>query len=666
VNRRLVAVGGTVAGCVAISLGASGVLRRVADLYPTTLPAHPYFVPEHAALLYIAMPIVALATIGMLLAPGFLLVLATGGGDRLGALAARTFGAAFLVRVGLHAALKLAGVEPFGFAAFALTEVTADAALFTLLVARVRRGAAIRLPNHPADRRRALWLVAIPLLAVVLLLPPIFWQDLTDDGLEALEIGRSLATHVVPRFPTTPSGLMGLGIGMLTMAYPNGWFVSLLGPAEAAARLPLALYLPVLFAVLTDLVEWQSPRRLGALAEGTIVLALAAYVVTMVYSASYSAYSADASAPAAFETLTVVCIAATILCAWEGRTGWMLAFALMGYFARPTGMLVLGLLALGTVALAPGERRIQRLRLGAAIAACLAAFVLYERIYMPHAAHGLASGYATGSILDRLRFLTFTQARRALYLAVPGGVLPALAMLAWRRQDPFARQLTVFCALYFLFFYPQAFLALHHFVPVMILPIVVYWRLALSGDARWPVPAAAVAAAASLVLSLPRSFAVDRTMRAIGRATDYRLGDYLGDWAASRAALRNRRALRLLFRPEWEVADPSRELVSAPIGIVYYATRFPKTAADTVNYVAQPADAPPPAGFTLVGADGTTEAYVRDLDRWRRDRYSPPRTDYRARVYDIPRATLHRFIGIPAGAYQVDLRALPGLWRLFR
>ena len=120
-----------------------------------------------------------------------------------------------------------------------------------------------------------------------------------------------------------------------------------------------------------------------------IILALAVFVVTMVFSASYTPYSADASAPAAFETLTVLCIAATILFAWVGRTGWMLAFAVLGYFARPTGLMVPGLLALGALALPREQRHAQWRRMAAALTVCLAAFVLYEKVFMPIAAEGL-------------------------------------------------------------------------------------------------------------------------------------------------------------------------------------------------------------------------------------------------------------------------------------
>ena len=273
-------------------------------------------------------------------------------------------------------------------------------------------------------------------------------------------------------------------------------------------------------------------------------------------------------------------------------------------------------------------------------------------------------GYASGSILDRVRYLTFTDVRRVLFLVVPGGILPAFALLFWRRQDPLARQLTLFCVLYFLFFYVQAFVSLHHFVPVMVLPVVVYWRIALTGNARWPVGAAVFAAAVSLVLSLPRSFPADRPTRELGRAIDVRVGNLNGDWPAYRDALQARLGIRLLFHPEWEVADAARERVGDALGMLYYASGT-RTAADTVNYVIQLEGAATPEGFTGVGIQRGLAMFVRDTARWRHDRETRPSTDFRSALYRIPRSTLYKFLGLQAHAYQVDLARMPILWRLF-
>ena len=223
----------------------------------------------------------------------------------------------------------------------------------------------------------------------------------------------------------------------------------------------------------------------------------------------------------------------------------------------------------------------------------------------------------------------------------------------------------MFVALYFLFFYPQAFIALHHFVPVMILPLVVAWRVALLDDLRWAAPAAGLPAPRPWYYRFLQAFRVDRTTRAIGMATEVRVGDMNGDWAAYREALSARRGVRALFHVEWEVADPARERVGEPLGVVYYGTRWPRTAADTVQYVIQRTEESPPSGFTPVAIDSTLSVFVRDSTRWARDRFTPPSTDFRAPIYAIPRTTLHYFLGIPAHAFQLDLATLPGMSRFF-
>jgi hypothetical protein len=144
---------------------------------------------------------------------------------------------------------------------------------------------------------------------------------------------------------------------MIPMAYPVHWFVTLFGPVEASARLPMLLYLPVLFCLLIQVIEWRSPCILGCAEEAALCLALAIYTVTMSYNASYDPYFADIAAPAAFETLTVICILATIYFLWNGRSGWFFFFALMSYLCRSTGLLMLGLLGVVIVWCVPEHRR---------------------------------------------------------------------------------------------------------------------------------------------------------------------------------------------------------------------------------------------------------------------------------------------------------------------
>ncbi len=115
---------------------------------------------------------------------------------------------------------------------------------------------------------------------------------------------------------------------------------------------------------------------LGPGDEAALGLALASFVVAMAYSASYDSYSADLSAPAAFDALTVLSLAGAILFLWSGRLAWFLLFAMLGCFARPSGLLFLVFLGLGSIFVARDQRGRMLAMIAAGIGACvLASFI---------------------------------------------------------------------------------------------------------------------------------------------------------------------------------------------------------------------------------------------------------------------------------------------------
>ena len=63
--------------------------------------------------------------------------------------------------------------------------------------------------------------------------------------------------------------------------------------------------------------------------------------------------------------------------------------------------------------------------------------------------------------------------------------------------------------------------------------------------------------------------------------------------------------------------------------------------------------------------DETGSAWVRDRDEWDADRYHPPATGYRSRLYKISRETSFYFKGVPAHNYDVNLGSFPLIWRIF-
>lgn len=648
-------IGALLVGSWTIVTLAGSVVAEVTSLFPEVAPAHPYFLPQHGWLLYVRLPAVALSAVALLLLPGVCLVLATGRASGWADVAVLGFGTSYLLNVALTTILKPVLGTPIDGADFRTGLAIVAATCWVALLWRVRAG--VRWPlTSSADTRRILWTVAIVLVTLLSLIPVMFWQDMNDDGFEALEIGRSLSRFYLPRWPFEPR-VLGLGVGLIGMAYPVQWFVLLFGPLEASARLPLLLYLPALFWLVVQTAEQGSPRRMRFSEEAALFVAFATFTVTMAFNASYDPYFADVAAPAAFEVLTVLCMLAAFEALRAGRDGWFLWYAILGFLCRPTGLLVLGLYAVGCLLAAPGEARRWLPRIGVAIVICLGLAVAHEALYVPWVLGDATVGYASSSVFGRMRFIQFFDFRRLAFAAFPCGLLPFFSLFAWKRQDPFARVLTIVALAYFAFFYFQAFIALHHFVPMMILSLAIFWRNHLQRGGllgSWTLPVVFAAGAVSFWLSLPTHFEINRNVRPIGYRTAYLVGNYESDYDE---VVRHAELLSKLIPWDWDAKDPGVELVSSPNTIIYYATR-PKPSDVRIDYVMQPLSDVPPPSFLQIASDEQAALYVRDEDTWRRDRYRELRVDFRSSLYYIPRETLYPHWGRPAGNYSLDLKAL--------
>jgi hypothetical protein len=651
--------------CAALVAATRPMLIRAASLYPLELPQNPHFVPEHALLLYIIVPAGLCAFLVILLAPGLLAVLIARGATSVTDLVVRGFAAAFALRWILGVFVTSVVGHQWSAASFFAVDLAVTTLLSAWLLFRVRAGTAPAWPRFsPVERRRLAAMVALPVVIAVTLLPWFLWQDMNGDGFEILITGRSLAEFPMPRFPH-PSGFQGLGLGIIATAFPVHWFSMWIGPFEAAARFPFLLYLPLLFAVLVELIEHRSPRRLDAFEELALALALCAFAATLAFNGSYADYTADIAMPAGTDSLAVFCIAGTVLSLWRRETTWLLGFALIGYFARPSELLLLLLLGIAVVAAPSGERAGWILRVAGAVLLCIGARFLYENVYAPWASGGMRPGYLSNTMIRRLQYLTFFDVRRFLFLVVPSGFVAAGSLVLVRRQDSWSRTLTLACAAYFLFFYVQAFIALHHFAPIMVLPLVVWWRLALGpGGFRRAALVAAAGAVAAILLALPPQFHIYRSARAIGERTAFRIGDYQGRYAELRRAIDGARVLETLFPPRSRVVDPSKELAVSNLEILHYASRFAPDVA-RADYLVQPATNPPPAGFIPVAWKSGVGTFVRDSSVWQRDRQAAPSTNFASAIYAIPDVTRFSFIGIRAGNYDFNLGTLPLIWRLF-
>jgi len=575
-----------------------GAPAATTALFVEGVSPHPYVVAEHAGLLYILTPAAVLLAVLVFFAPGLHVVLAYGTDERGAPVVMKAFAAALGLLVLWSSTLKVITNGPVAPTLFLSGWALLALGTWALWFRRLQLGARTGWPWHdPVERRRVWWYLAFPVITVVALLPVLFWQDLNADGSEALEIGRSLRWFVVPRF-LDGNGFIGLGIGMIPMAFPVHWFDMAFGSIEATARLPLALYLPALYAALVALVELESPRRLRPPEMVTIALGVALFVFVLGFNASYDNYFADLSSPTAFEAFTVFTVLAAAYTLWAGEVGWFLWLALLSFVARPTGVLLVGLLGVSAAWTTPALRKRVVRWLPMALLIWIGVFVVYENVYIPWASGGQA-GYGSGSIIGRFQYLRFDHVAKFIYVIVPAGILPVFACLAIRRHDSISRALVVASVGYFLVFYFPAFTNLHHFAPVMVLPIVVYWRTVIRWTTRWwPTAAALVGISIAFGLSRPRHFLVNQTMRRIGWATEYRVGAYDGSADQYRESVAGLPLFSHLVRPEWEVVSPEREHVGGAHQW-YYAMR-PKPESATENYLILPADGIPPVPYQLV------------------------------------------------------------------
>lgn len=587
-----------------------GIVAQVASMYELSRAPYPYFQPDQAVLLYIVAPLVALSSFVLFLMPGALWVLALGGSRRWSEFVLLAFGGSLLILIVLTTLAKLV-LGPLSSALLLALWLGSAAAGWLALGMRRAKMTAWPL-SQPGDRRRALWTLAIPVLAVVSLLPKIFWENFNEDGIEAFEFGRSLTTHLLPYWDLKQA-TFGFYHNYLLFAYPNHWFISLFGPIEAAARLPFALYLAVLFSALLLLIEWRAARELKGREEALLLLGLATFAVTIAFNGTYDPYFADIAEPAAPDTLIMVCFSSAAYFFLAGRMLWAWIYAFMTYTAGPNGLLLLVLLGLATYVWWPERRRQTMVAMGRIVLVCGLLGLAYELIYNPLVLGGIDSQYSAKNLLRRIFPPELGQFARINLLLFPSGILPALALAAIGWQDAAARALSTLIIAYFSIVYIQSWTSLHQFAPVMVLPLAVFWRLYLGRSERFRaacLPALALSTLLALWLSLPRHFGINQTHREFGYATAYRVGDYEQGYPL---AVRCAEVLYQIVPGDWKLYYPDHSWGMDHHSWIYYAMQ-PKPAGTFVNYVVRAASDPPAPQFARAVAWDSVALYIRDLD----------------------------------------------------
>lgn len=628
----------------ALSLAAiptQGVVARAAALTQLA-DRHPWLALSHPGLLYLLVPVAVLSASMLFLAPGLMLAVVFG---RATSLASWTV-------TGLALSIPVVSLVSGVATAVAPTRATGTsyAMLLTLLWVicaciadfRVRNGRRPAPAIDARDRVTLALMLALALGAYFLLSPKFLWESLNGDGAHAFESSRLLVRQALPFWPPDAGPVAGFpGMTSMLFTFPNGWYLRLFGEVEAAVRIPFLLYLVAIFAALLSLGK-QDDRGVPPLTQLAIAIGLVAYTLAMAFSATYSPYNADIALPATQDTLLMICFLGAIDAYWRAEWGWLALFSALTYVSLPNGLILLGFLLLAhLVVTRPAPWRHAR-NLAATILACAFGAAIASRLIVTLGGPRPGGEYGLVGILRYFAFLQFTDWSRLLLIGIPAGILPFFMLSRWRVMDEKGRALTLVTAAYFLFFYVQAHVALHHFVPAMLLPVVVATRAlpaAATSQHRW---SAAWCAAASIavLLSLPRSFTIHTDGRDVGRSISMDVGDYR---SSSPELFRHTTLLDQLFPYDWDPRVPFESYGGSPLVWNRYAVHG--EISETANYRMQRSDAPPPEGMHRVASDSGAVLYVRDQSRWDADLARRPATPAGSAAYYVPRGIL--FHGVP-------------------
>jgi hypothetical protein len=657
-RRRVVMLGAvTVALWLPVLLDAGAVRSAVAH-WPVALTGNAYVSADHWWVLYVRTPLVVISGSLLLLSPGLFLALAFNRAHSIAAWVVSALAMSLVVvslAAGLVQAARGAPLHGGGFIA-----VTAACGLAGLSgwAWRLTRGHQLAWPfDHPQARATLVGMLGAPVLLLVALAPKFYWESFNGDGAHAFESARLLLVQGLPFWPAEAGDIASFpGFTSALFAYPASWFIRMFGELEASARFPYLIFVAALFGAIVELAEFGRRGKLGSAEHALIWLALFTYTVSIAFSATYDPYSADIALPATQDTLTVVCMLAFILAALRQQWLWAGLFALLTYTSLPIGVLLIGFWVMALFIVTKPRPWPTAVAVSGIVVACMAFAAIVQLALSALGLPTPGGEYAGGELLRRFAFLQWTDWRRLLFVSVPAGIVPALALLAWRTQDRISRTLTLVTIAYFAFFYVQARATFHHYIPAMLLPLVVLWRFEPASPLRrrLVLAGAGLAGAISLFLSWPGNAAPQLTARLIGMTVEDRTGGYE---RVAPEALRRAMLLHSLFPYDLEPSVPDAAYGGSPLAWNYYAHQGPRDE-EHVNYVLQSRTAPPPAGMQLVTAEDDAAVYVKSEAVWTQHRAARPPTPAGAPIYVIPREMFFGPLPSPQAPHVIDVRRL--------
>lgn len=599
-----------------------GPVRTVLGLWELGKTANPYWLPAHSLQLYILTPLTAMALSSFCLAPGLFLAAAFGRTKSLALWLLSGFGGA-LAAVTLTSIIadRLAGAPLVG-TDFLLLLAGLNLACLVVLALRLAQGhlPKVLLAGQGADLAFAILLFW---LALVLMSPKFYWENFSGDGSGALQFARNFI-HTSWPFWQAEAGVIKQAPGLTSMLFvlPESWFVRVWGEWEFSVRAPLLLGLALLYPVVTALIRHGRPDALQRVTDHLLlVAALILYAFANVYSGGYHAWFGDSPMPAARETLAMVCFMGYILAFLEDRRALMLLTGVMAHLSIPTGGLWLLLWPLAVLlAWRPMPR--ERLIFAAVVLGVAASISVVGPMVVKAAGLPIPGNeFDAKGVIQRLRFVAFTDWNRFAFLAIPTGVVPTLFLLSWRRQDQLARALTLLTVTFFVFFYLQGYrVLLHHFIPAMIPPLVIMWRSDLMQKAAMRA-VVALGLLASFWLAWPREMGMHSHDRAFAAFIQTEGPRFASASPADGERFRgfDPKALdtfhelfgRLLPIGYGE-NEPGERFYGAPL-VWWFYSEFPKAPDQRINYVLKPlADATATDGTLFDSYDGYG-LYIRDM-----------------------------------------------------
>ena len=620
---------------------APGVVARASALASDVLPGSPWFVASHGFLLYVLVPLVSLSACVLVLAPGLFLTqdpersapewLFRAFAVSLGVVSVITAVAQAVVPGSLHGRLY----------ALLLVASAAAAGAIAWWSAPVQRRSYPRASTRSDTARELGLLVLGAVVAYYAFSPKLLFEAFNGDGAHAFESSRLLLRHTLPFWPDTAGPVAGFpGVTSMLFAFPNAWFLRLFGEVEFAVRVPFLLYLPVVGAgVLTLARVGREEGPLDFITVFAVVMSLACYAAAMAFSATYSPYSADIALPATQDTLLMIAWLGAAIASLRREYGWLAWFVAMTFMSLPSGVIMIGFLLLARLFVERPRPWQSVFLTGMLLLACLGIAALLPRVLIAMGAATPGGEYGAAGILRYFAFLQFTDLSRLLYVVLPAGIFPLLVLPAWKAQDSVGRALTLVTIAYFAFFFVQAQVSLHHFVPAMIVPIVVAARVA----DRQPLLGMAWLALAlvALVLVLPERAAVHVTGRQVGGTVVERVGDYR---SADPAVFRASTLLDQVFPYDWDPVVPARSYGGSPLVWNHYA-RHQGLVDSQTNYILQPASDPVPAGWRVVAWESRGAALlVRSRVILDGQLALRPPTPAGSRWLAVPRRTLFRSV----------------------